>query len=102
MQGHDYADAVLGEEVDRPSSALYLETNPSWPEGGRRGVRTHRYTFVVERTRDGEETEILHDNQEDPFQMENVAEAQTSVASGLRVEMERWLTETGDPWKIEG
>ena len=100
MQGHDYAAVLLGEEANRPSSALYLETNPGWPEGGRRGVRTHRYTYVVERARDGGDTEVLHDNQEDPFQMENGAVEQAGVAAELRVEMEGWLSETGDPWKI--
>ncbi|MDP7449551.1 MAG: sulfatase, partial [Candidatus Latescibacteria bacterium] len=51
MQGHDYSRAFLGGTVARPTSALYLETHPAWPEGGRRGVRTHRHTYVAERSR---------------------------------------------------
>ena len=98
MQGNDYAAGLLCEEIDRPSSALYLETNPGWPEGGRRGVRTHRYTYVVERSREGDECEILHDNQEDPYQLANVAEDQSGVVSDLKGEMEGWLRKTGDPW----
>lgn len=101
MQGRDYAGALLGETIDRPTSALYLETNPSWPEGSRRGVRTHRHTYVVERSRDGGEKEILHDNQADPYQMENVAGDEGDLVKELREEMEGWVRETGDPWKIE-
>jgi N-acetylglucosamine-6-sulfatase len=64
-------------------------------------VRTHRYTYVVQRSKDGADVEILHDNQNDPYQMENVAGERIELAAELRGEMEAWLRETGDPWEIE-
>jgi arylsulfatase A-like enzyme len=87
MQGNNYAPAFLGETIERPTSALYIESVPSWPEGGKRGVRTHQHTYVVERSKDGGDREILHDNQRE-------------VAEGLRVEMDGWLRETEDPWVL--
>jgi N-acetylglucosamine-6-sulfatase len=53
---------------------------------------------VAERSRDGDEKEILHDNQEDPYQMANIAEESQELAAQLRGEMEGWLRETEDPW----
>ena len=98
MQGNDYSRGMLGEKIDRPSSALYIESNPSWPEGGRRGVRTHRYTYVVQRSKDEDEIEILHDNQEDPYQMENVAGERAELVAEPRGEMAGWVRETEAPW----
>ncbi|MBT98153.1 MAG: sulfatase [Dehalococcoidia bacterium] len=98
MQGNDYAKALLGETLERPTSALYLETHPGRPEDGRRGVRTHRHTYVAERSSDGAETETLYDNLADAYQMENVADEQKDLAAELRDEMDGWLRETGDPW----
>ena len=100
MQGNNYAPAFLGETIERPTSALYIESVPSWPEGGKRGVRTHQHTYVVERSKDGGDREILHDNQADPYQMVNVADDQREVAERLCVEMHGWLRETEDPWVL--
>ena len=70
-------------------------------EGGCRGVRTHRHTFVVERKRDRSEQHILHDNVEDPYQRRNLADDESAVVKGLTDELNAWLARTGDPWLAE-
>jgi len=96
--GSDYSHVMLGEYVHRPGSALYLIMTPDWPEGGRRGLRTHHHTFVIERQKNGKETHILHDNQIDPYQMRNVADENPDVIKQLTDELNEWLEKTIDPW----
>jgi len=98
VQGADYSDILLGENGPCPASALFLNVNPGDPTGGSRGVRTHRNTFVVTRTKDGGEEMILHDNIADPYQLENIADDQPNLVAELREEMNGWLAKNGDPW----
>jgi hypothetical protein len=64
---------------------------------GRRGVRTPRYTFLVER-RDGQRT-VLFDNEKDPYQMRNIAGERPALVAELARELNGWLERTGDPWR---
>jgi hypothetical protein len=41
---------------------------------------------------------ILHDNVEDPYQLENIAAERPEVFKELREELERWLLKNNDPW----
>lgn len=98
VEGTDLSGAFLGHEIERPTSVLYLDVHPDRPEGGARGVRTHRYTFVIERERGHDDHCILYDNQEDPYQLRNVADERSEVVRALTQELHRWLERTGDPW----
>ncbi len=98
VQGTDLSGAFLGHDINRPASALYLDVHPAHPAEGKRGVRTHRFTFVIERESGRPDRYILHDNQEDPYQLRNVAEEQSDVVRELRGELHQWLVKTGDPW----
>ncbi len=98
VEGTDYAGVLLDSVGDRPSSALYLDVDPTWPEGGKRGLRTARYTFVVIREKDGEEETLLFDNEQDPWQLRNVADQAPAVVEQLTAELNDWLRRTNDPW----
>jgi arylsulfatase A-like enzyme len=98
VEGLNLARAFLGEDVERPDSALYLDTDHLHPERGRRGVRTHRYMLAIERLAEGEENVVLHDCQEDPYQLRNIAAERPEVVAELRAELDAWLVQTGDPW----
>jgi hypothetical protein len=53
----------------------------------------------IEKWRDREPEVILHDNQEDPFQLRNVAEERPEIVEELtQQELFPWLEETNDPW----
>ena len=67
---------------------------------GRRGVRTDRYTLVVDRRIAKPLAYTLHDNQNDPYQMSNIAEGNDELIHQLIVkELMPWLEHTGDPWR---
>jgi hypothetical protein len=63
-------------------------------------VRTHRYTYVVDRQSSEEEAILLHDSETDPYQMRNVVAEQPAVAAELRDELRSWLHRTGDPFRL--
>ncbi|MBT5875589.1 MAG: sulfatase [Candidatus Latescibacteria bacterium] len=98
VEGTDLSGAFLGSEYTRPESALYLNVDPEYPEGGLRGVRTRRYTFVIDRDRGRPDRYVLHDNQSDPYQLENVADERPETVRELVQELNGWLAKTGDPW----
>jgi arylsulfatase A-like enzyme len=98
VEGTDYSRALLGEDMARPTSALYLNTTPRNAAAGARGLRTHRYTFVIERTKDGGERVHLYDNEADPYQMTDIAGREPEVEKRLAKELDEWLRRTNDPW----
>jgi arylsulfatase A-like enzyme len=99
VQGTSRASILLDGTGERPSSQLYLWIPYGEPALGRRGVRTHRYTLSIEKAADGTETRLLFDNQEDPFQLVNVAEQRPDVVEDLMSsELIPWLRYTSDPW----
>ncbi len=111
VEGRDLSSVVLTGEGPRPSSQLYLRVPHDHPEAGWRGVRTARYTLVIERSpADGrgvvdsgtEEVLRLYDNHADPFQLVNLAAEKPELVERLREEeLEPWLARTGDPWGAE-
>jgi len=97
VEGQDYSGVFLGEDIRRPSAALYISVDPQEPEWGNRGLRTHDYTFIVQR-RDGAEEVLLYDNRSDPYQMQNIADTGSQIIDELRKDLTAWLIRTGDPW----
>jgi len=95
VEGTDYSAALLGKSVARPTSAPYLSMRHDGDEYGARGLRTHRYTFVVRRTTDGEKT-ILFDNEKDPYQMKNIADDREAVLDELAKKLNEELVRIGD------
>ena len=99
VEGRDYSPAFRGDALpERPTSAFYLNVNPELDTPEHRGLRTHKETFVVERDVDGAMTERLFDNEEDPYQMKDVAVERPERIEELRCELNRWLERTGDSW----
>lgn len=97
VEGSDYSDVLLGLSSARPTSALYMWPDIRSPTGGARGVRTNRYTFVINRRDEGPRT-ILFDNRDDPYQMRNIAEEAPALVTELTSELNLWLNKTRDPW----
>jgi len=97
IEGGDYSAIILGKPGARPTSALYL--NCSGQHGGHRGLRTHRYTFAINRRNDDTNEVLLFDNKKDPYQLENIAESSPEVVRRLTGELNQWLRKTKDSWK---
>lgn len=100
VDGIDYASLLLTGEGDRPSSQMYINIPVEAPSKGRRGVRTDRYTLIIDRMPKQEERVLLYDRKADPYQLENLAEKRLELVEKLmREELGPWLDRTGDPWE---
>jgi arylsulfatase A-like enzyme len=102
VQGSSYAQQLVTGDGDRPGAQLYMKC----PEGamhlGKRGVRTRRYTLVVDRQAGAQETVLLRDRAQDPYQMKDYAAERPELVEQLRREhLEPLLEKLGDPW-LEG
>ncbi|MHC4438149.1 MAG: sulfatase-like hydrolase/transferase, partial [Planctomycetota bacterium] len=97
VEGSNYSAIMRGRPGARPTSALYL--NCSGQSGGNRGLRTHRYTFAINRRNDGANEVLLFDNKKDPYQLENIAGSSPEVVRRLTGELNQWLRKTKDSWK---
>jgi len=98
VEGKSRAELFAGGKGERPELQLYMWVPQEQPSIGRRGIRTGRYTFVIIRQKDKEEKLILHDNIEDKYQLENIAEERPGVVKELREKLNEWLRKTDDPW----
>ncbi|OLQ72901.1 sulfatase [Photobacterium proteolyticum] len=101
VEGINFANTVKGKAGDkRPTSQLYTFVPYGAQSYGRRGVRTDRYTLVIDRRIGKPLSYTLHDNIEDPYQMANIADGNESVIEKLiEHELMPWLEYTGDPWR---
>lgn len=101
VEGSNFANTVKGESGDtRPTSQLYTFIPYGAQSYGRRGVRTERYTLMIDRKIGKPLTFVLHDNLEDPYQMSNIAEGNDQLINKLiEEELMPWLEHTGDPWR---
>ena len=99
VEGVSHASILRDGVGDRPTSQLYIWIPYGEPALGRRGVRTHRHTLMVEKDATGVTRTVLHDNGEDPYQLENIAEERPDLVQELmETELNPWLEKTRDPW----
>lgn len=131
VEGTDYSKLIAGGKQKKASSAVIASYgNPSnilavgqkpsvwalqadslhlsgidWRLVGYRGLRTERYTYVVDRGRkNGYLKRYLYDNLEDPFQMEPVTAEQAeenSIMMKLDEELQEWLHRMHDPFSLK-
>ena len=99
VEGTDYSAAFLGEKVQNPpTSTFYMRRG--W-KAGTRGVRSDRYTFVVETEKLFKEAKdtpiILFDRQNDPYEMKNIADQSPELVQKFSTELLGWLKKTNDP-----
>jgi arylsulfatase A-like enzyme len=99
VSGVDFSSLFLTGEGERPSSQLYMSVPPGKPDMGRRGVRTLRYTLMINRD-EANEVE-LYDNQEDPHQLNNLGDSRPDLVAELSKELKIWLDKTNDPWLLD-
>lgn len=100
VQTHDWSRYFLQEQIQTPEDAFqpYYYCEPSDPTSGRRGIRTARYTYVVD-VQKGKVTQTwLYDRTTDPGQLHNVAESQPARCDSLRQTLIQWLGKTHDPF----
>lgn len=99
-EGENLSACIMGEE-DTDRGALMMCTGPTavFGDGNEwRAYRTKRYTYAIFKA-DG--LELLFDNQEDPYQMHNLAGdmAHAQVAADLRARMLAEMERIGDTFE---
>ncbi|MNS56970.1 hypothetical protein D3C72_898460 [compost metagenome] len=101
VEGTNYVKTLMGESGDvKPTSQLYTFMPYGAQSYGRRGIRTDRYTLVIDRKIGKPLTYILHDNNADPYQLKNIADDSLELINELiEKELVPWLEHTGDPWR---
>ena len=98
VDGVSRAYILLTGRGKRPTSQLYMWVPVGKPAWGRRGIRTHRYTLMISKA-EGKSTEYtLHDNSNDPYQLNNIAAEKPDVVKELTGEIEKRLRRNNDPW----
>jgi len=99
VEGTSHASLLLTGEGRQPSSQVYFGIPVDRPEWGRRGVRTARYTLVINKIPDEPDEVVLHDNIDDPYQLWNIAaENPDTVRELIEQELIPWLRRLHDPW----
>ena len=100
MEGIDLSKVILGLEDKGPNSVFLQEIIPvdeGHFQGIRewRGIRTSRYTYARWRTGEGW---ILYDNEEDPYQTENLIDSPKykSIREEMDELLQYWLKCTND------
>lgn len=98
VETFDLSRRILTGKGKQPSFQPYYYIEVSKSEvSGKRGLRTKRYTFVIE-VEDGKVLHrVLFDRQNDPYEMKNIAAARPELVSAFEKKLKRWLVKTNDP-----
>ncbi len=102
VSGKNYTNHLFGREQKTPSSQLYLSVGTD-PQTGMRGLRTKRYTMVVNNDSINQKLDdlVLYDRLKDPYQLENIAYQNPQLMDSLKTVLSGLLTKTNDPFKIQ-
>jgi arylsulfatase A-like enzyme len=99
VEGCSFAPFIRNGIGKRPTSQLYLKIPLGKPAWGKRGIRTDRYTMNIDLMPDQPVETVLFNRDNDPFQLENIAEKSSELVQGLiENELIPWLERTKDPW----
>lgn len=98
LDGQDLSAQLLTGKGENPDYALYYYIEEGKPESGHRGIRTNENTYVVTIDDSGQIREFLYNNVDDPFQMTNLAGAESEIEKKLHQELVEALRAKKDPW----
>jgi arylsulfatase A-like enzyme len=96
--GENFAGYLMTGKGKKPVSQWYMRISDGNPAGGLRGVRTDRYTFVIDQGKERPKEVMLFDRRNDPFQMKNIAGESTELSKELTSMLKEWLVKYQDPW----
>lgn len=117
MEGNDYSQVFFTGKGKKPTSQLYMHSDEgSTLESGRRGVRTERYTMVLDKDPKYALSQTpkaipfklhgkynlyvtLHDHVQDQYELKNIAaENEALVNQLIEKELIPRLKKINDPW----
>jgi len=96
VEGEDLSGLFRGEQGQADRAALFMSVAPFGADDFKayRGVRSSRYSYV----RDSDGPWLLYDNQDDPYQMNNLIDApeHADLQATLEAELRSQLNRIGD------
>ena len=98
VDGQNLAGYLITGKGQKPESQWYMRISEGKEALGLRGVRTDRYTFVINQASETQKTIMLFDRKEDPYQMKNIIGENKSLEQELTLKLQDWLKKYGDPW----
>jgi arylsulfatase A-like enzyme len=96
--GENLAGYLITGKGTKPSSQWYMRISDAVESLGLRGIRTDRYTFVIDARKEKEKSVSLFDRKEDPYQMKNIAGKNPGLEKELMMQLKDWLKKFNDPW----
>lgn len=98
VDGKSFASELLGQKGDQPQWQWYMWVPPGKPAWGQRGIRNQDTTFVIDKA-EGKATKFyLHDNKNDPYQLNNIAAHNPERVQALTLVLNRMIGVYNDPW----
>ncbi len=97
LDGRDYSARLKDGESQCAEAALYLFPNGRDTTNGRRGLKTDRYTFALEK-KGSEKSYFLIDNKEDPHQLKNIYGEDPGRDEKFRKQLKEMLIKSSDPF----
>jgi len=99
VQGQDLSATIRTGQGPRPDFAWYWSGMPTRAAYGRRGLTDRRHTFVLQQNDPANPMKsVLHDNQEDPYQLRNLAGERSKQVAELTAQVNGWVNRVGDAW----
>jgi arylsulfatase A-like enzyme len=96
--GENFAGYLMTGKGRKPASQWYMRISDGNPAGGLRGVRTDRYTMVIDQRKDNQRQVLLFDRKSDPYQLKNIAGENPEALKELTSMLKDWLVKYQDPW----
>lgn len=98
VEGISYAKQFTTGSGPRPDAQLYMWVPKGKPKFGRRGIRTARYTMMINKRVIGGTKTVLFDNVADRYQLKNIAKNSPEVIKDLTRKLNAILKKLNDPW----
>ncbi len=98
VDGENLAGYLTTGKGSKPGSQWYMRISDANASLGLRGVRTERYTFVIDQQKENQRSVLLFDREKDPYQMKNLAGQNPVLEKELTLKLREWLEKYQDPW----
>ena len=98
VDGVNLAGYLTTGKGKKPGSQWYMRISDADASLGLRGVRTDRYTFVIDQQNENQRSVLLFDREMDPYQQKNIAGQNPLLEKELTLKLQEWLEKYRDPW----
>jgi arylsulfatase A-like enzyme len=98
VDGENFASYLFTGKGKKPESQWYMRVDNEKPDFGLRGIRTERYTFVIDHPESKPERIMLYDRNTDPYEMNNIVNENPRLVEELSQKLRMTLIKFNDPW----